>query len=106
MEAVVQASSAQFLDATIDQLKSLREALARAAADTASRSQVHEHIREEAFQIKGMGVVFGYPLLNEFSKSPTHFLKQITDLHELQQAIASINVYTFYMSVTHQIAAQ
>src|SRR3546814_4468326 len=73
-EAVVQASSAHFHDATIDQLKSLREALGRAAADPASRSQVLEHIREEAFQIKGMGGVFGYPMLTEFAKSLHAFL--------------------------------
>jgi HPt (histidine-containing phosphotransfer) domain-containing protein len=103
MEAVVQASTAQFLEQTVEQLKSLREALGRAAADPASRREVLDHIREEAFQIKGMGGVFGYPLLTEFAKSLHDFLKELEDLDELQQEIVSIHVDTLYVVVAHKI---
>jgi len=103
MEAVVQASSAQFLDETVERLKGLREALSRAASDPASRREVLEHIREEAFQIKGMGGVFGYPLLTEFAKSLHDFLKELVDLDELQQEIVSIHVDTLYVVVAHKI---
>jgi HPt (histidine-containing phosphotransfer) domain-containing protein len=103
MEQLVENSSAQFLDATVESLKGLREALGRAAADPAVRHEVLEHIREEAFQIKGMGGVFGYPLLTEFAKSLHDFLKELEDLDELQQEIVSIHVDTLYVVVSHRI---
>ncbi|WP_300296509.1 Hpt domain-containing protein [Ferrovibrio sp.] len=103
MEALVENTSVQFLDETVETLKSLREALGRAAADPSARRDVLEHIREEAFQIKGMGGVFGYPLLTEFAKSLHDFLKELNDLDELQQEIVSIHVDTLYVVVSHRI---
>ncbi|HEX6957752.1 MAG TPA: Hpt domain-containing protein [Ferrovibrio sp.] len=104
MDALVQNSTAQFLEETVQSLKMLRDALGRAAADPSSRHEVLEQIREEAFQIKGMGGVFGYPLLTEFGKSLHDFLKELTDLDELQQEIVSIHIDTLYVVVTHKIA--
>lgn len=103
MEQLVENSSAEFLNETVESLKGLREALGRAAADPAARHEVLEHIREEAFQIKGMGGVFGYPLLTEFAKSLHDFLKELADLDELQQEIVSIHVDTLYVVVSHKI---
>ncbi|MFN4275612.1 MAG: Hpt domain-containing protein [Ferrovibrio sp.] len=103
MEALVENTSTQFLDETVETLKGLREALSRAAADPSARREVLEHIREEAFQIKGMGGVFGYPLLTEFAKSLHDFLKELDDLDELQQEIVSIHVDTLYVVVSHRI---
>jgi HPt (histidine-containing phosphotransfer) domain-containing protein len=103
MEAVIQNSAGQFLDETVEILKTLREALGRAASDPSSRPEVLEQIREEAFQIKGMGGVFGYPLLTEFAKSLHDFLKELNDLDELQQEIVSIHIDTLYVVVTHKI---
>jgi HPt (histidine-containing phosphotransfer) domain-containing protein len=103
MEQLVENSSAQFLDETVESLKGLREALGRAASDPSARREVLDHIREEAFQIKGMGGVFGYPLLTEFSKSLHDFLKELDDLDELQQEIVSIHVDTLYVVVSHRI---
>src|SRR3546814_4282668 len=68
MEALVQNSSTQFIDQTVETLKALRERLGRAAADPSARPEVLEHIREHAFQIKGMGGVFGYTLMTDFAK--------------------------------------
>lgn len=103
METLVQNSTAQFLDQTVESLKGLREALARAATDPSSRREVLEQIREEAFQIKGMGGVFNYPLLTEFAKSLHDFLKELDDLDDLQQEIVSIHIDTLYVVVAHKI---
>ncbi len=103
MEQLVENSSAEFLSETVESLKGLREALGRAATDPSARSEVLDHIREEAFQIKGMGGVFGYPLLTEFAKSLHDFLKELEDLDELQQEIVSIHVDTLYVVVSHKI---
>lgn len=104
MDALVQESSGQFLEETVEGLKRLREALSRAAQDPASRREVLEQIREEAFQIKGMGGVFGYPMLTEFAKSLHDFLKELDDLDELQQEIVSIHIDTLYVVVSHKIS--
>ncbi|PJI38918.1 Hpt domain-containing protein [Ferrovibrio sp.] len=103
MEQLVENSSAEFLSETVASLKGLREALGRAATEPSARKEVLDHIREEAFQIKGMGGVFGYPLLTEFSKSLHDFLKELEDLDELQQEIVSIHVDTLYVVVSHKI---
>ncbi|MEK9968011.1 MAG: Hpt domain-containing protein [Ferrovibrio sp.] len=103
VEQLVENSSAEFLNETVESLKGLREALGRAASDPSARREVLEHIREEAFQIKGMGGVFGYPLLTEFAKSLHDFLKELEDLDELQQEIVSIHVDTLYVVVSHRI---
>lgn len=104
METLVQNSAGPFLEETTETLKTLREALGRAASDPSSRREVLEQIREEAFQIKGMGGVFGYPMLTEFAKSLHDFLKELDDLDELQQEIVSIHVDTLYVVVSHKIA--
>lgn len=104
MQALVEKSSNQFIDQTVETLKALRESLARAAADPSSRHQALEQIREEAFQIKGMGGVFGYPMLTEFAKSLHDFLKELDDMDELQQEIVSIHIDTLYVVVSHKIA--
>lgn len=103
MEQLVENSSAEFLNETVESLKGLREALGRAASDPSARHEVLDHIREEAFQIKGMGGVFGYPLLTEFAKSLHDFLKELEDLDELQQEIVSIHIDTLYVVVSHRI---
>ncbi len=103
MEQLVENSSTEFLNETVESLKGLREALGRAATDPSARQEVLDHIREEAFQIKGMGGVFGYPLLTEFAKSLHDFLKELEDLDELQQEIVSIHVDTLYVVVSHKI---
>ncbi len=103
MEQLVENSSTEFLNETVESLKGLREALGRAATDPSARKEVLDHIREEAFQIKGMGGVFGYPLLTEFAKSLHDFLKELADLDELQQEIVSIHVDTLYVVVSHKI---
>lgn len=103
MEQLVENSSAEFLSETVESLKGLREALGRAATEPSARREVLDHIREEAFQIKGMGGVFGYPLLTEFAKSLHDFLKELEDLDELQQEIVSIHVDTLYVVVSHKI---
>jgi chemotaxis protein histidine kinase CheA len=103
MEQLVENSSTEFLNETVESLKGLREALGRAATDPSARQEVLDHIREEAFQIKGMGGVFGYPLLTEFAKSLHDFLKELVDLDELQQEIVSIHVDTLYVVVSHKI---
>lgn len=103
MEQLVENSSTEFLNETVESLKGLREALGRAATDPSARKEVLDHIREEAFQIKGMGGVFGYPLLTEFAKSLHDFLKELEDLDELQQEIVSIHVDTLYVVVSHKI---
>lgn len=103
MEQLVENSSAEFLNETVESLKGLREALGRAATEPSARREVLDHIREEAFQIKGMGGVFGYPLLTEFAKSLHDFLKELEDLDELQQEIVSIHVDTLYVVVSHKI---
>jgi chemotaxis protein histidine kinase CheA len=103
MEQLVENTSAEFLNETVESLKGLREALSRAATDPSARREVLDHIREEAFQIKGMGGVFGYPLLTEFAKSLHDFLKDQEDLDELQQEIVSIHIDTLYVVVSHKI---
>lgn len=103
MEDLLEKSSGHFLDETVEVLKTLREQLGRAAADPSSRAEVLEHIREEAFQIKGMGGVFGYPLLTEFAKSLHDFMKELVDFDELQQEIVSIHIDTLYVVVSHRI---
>lgn len=106
MEALVQASASAFLEETAEQIKLLRERIsAMPSSEPEARRLLVEDIREQAFQIKGMGGVFGYPLLTEFAKSLHDFLKTIDgDLDDLQQEIVSIHIDTFYVVIAHKIA--
>lgn len=103
MEALVQASAGDFLEETAERLREMREQVTHLPTEPDKRIAMVEHIREEAFQIKGMGGVFGYPLLTEFGKSLHDFLKDLTDLDDLQQEIVSIHVDTLYVVVAHKI---
>ncbi|MBX3455391.1 Hpt domain-containing protein [Ferrovibrio sp.] len=102
---LVQESAAAFLDESAARIKALREQVSHMPADPAARKNLVEEIREEAFQIKGMGGLFGFPLLTEFAKSLHDFLKETDDdLDELQQEIVSIHVDTMYVVIAHKIA--
>jgi chemotaxis protein histidine kinase CheA len=105
MNALVEASASAFLDEAAEYIKELRERVSAMPAETEARIALVEDVREEAFQIKGMGGVFGYPLLTEFAKSLHDFLKTIDgDLDELQQEIVSIHIDTLYVVIAHKIA--
>lgn len=106
MDALVQASASAFLDETAEQIKELRERLSAAGTTSPEdRRALVEDVREQAFQIKGMGGVFGYPLLTEFAKSLHDFLKTFDgDLDDLQHEIVSIHIDTLYVVVAHKIS--
>ena len=106
MEALVQSSANAFLDESAEHIKDLRERVsAMQTSEPEDRRLLVEDVREQAFQIKGMGGVFGYPLLTEFAKSLHDFLKTIDgDLDELQQEIVSIHIDTLYVVIAHKIA--
>ncbi len=106
MEVLVQSSANAFLDESAEHIKDLRERVSAAqTAEVETRRLLVEDVREQAFQIKGMGGVFGYPLLTEFAKSLHDFLKTIDgDLDELQQEIVSIHIDTLYVVIAHKIA--
>lgn len=104
MAALVEASSNEFLTETTERLKRLRELLSQKRGNADERRQVVEQIREEAFQIKGMGGVFGFPLLTEFAKSLHDFLKADDMLDDLQTEIVSIHIDTLYVVIAHKIS--
>lgn len=98
-------SAAAFLDEAAEQIKQLREQVSSMPQDPEERRALVEDVREAAFQVKGMGGVFGYPLLTEFAKSLHDFLKDIEgDLDALQQEIVSIHIDTLYVVMAHKIS--
>jgi len=102
---LVDDSAVAFLDETAEQVKALREQVGSMPPEPEKRRALVEEVREAAFQIKGMGGVFGYPMLTEFAKSLHDFLKEIDgDLDPLQQEIVSIHIDTLYVVMAHKIS--
>jgi HPt (histidine-containing phosphotransfer) domain-containing protein len=97
IEAVITESADTFSKDVLDKLREMRIQVKAAEDDPLSRIFILTTIAELAFDIKGMGGTFGYPLLSHLAKSLKDFIATLALPNEAQLEVISIHVDAMYV---------
>src|SRR3546814_4769917 len=81
----------------------MRQIIARLGKDEVSRAFVLPSVQELAFDIKGMGGLFGYPLLTALGKSLNDFIGTLTMPSEASFEIISIHIDALYVLLSPHV---
>jgi predicted DNA-binding protein len=103
IETVISESADEFSKDVIDKLREMRKQVKAAEGDPLSRIFILSTISELAFDIKGMGGTFGYPLLSHLAKSLKDFISGLALPNESQLEVISIHVDAMYVVLAQGI---
>lgn len=106
IESVIAASADAFSSEVLEKLKEMRKQVKVAEVDQLSRIFIMSTIAELAFDIKGMGGTFGYPLLSQLAKSLKDFIAGVGLPNEAQLEVISIHVDAMYVVLAQDIHSQ
>jgi len=97
IEAVIGESADSFAQEVLAKLKDMRRQVKAAEDDELQRIFILSNISEIAFDIKGMGGTFGYPLLSHLAKSLHDFTGKLGLPNEAQLEVISIHIDALYV---------
>jgi HPt (histidine-containing phosphotransfer) domain-containing protein len=97
IEKVIGDSADAFSKEVLEKLREMRMQVKAAEDDPLSRIFILTTISELAFDIKGMGGTFGYPLLSHLAKSLKDFITELALPNEQQLEVISIHVDAMYV---------
>jgi len=103
IEAVISESADAFSQDVLGKLREMRMQVKAAEDDSLSRIFILTTIAELAFDIKGMGGTFGYPLLSHLAKSLKDFIADLALPNEAQLEVISIHVDAMYVVLAQGI---
>lgn len=106
IEGVISESADAFSKEVLEKLKEMRKQVKTAEDDQISRIFIMSTIAELAFDIKGMGGTFGYPLLTHLAKSLKDFIAKLGLPNETQLEVISIHVDAMYVVLAQGIQSQ
>ncbi len=106
IETVIAESADAFATEVLEKLREMRKQVKQAEGDELSRIFIMSTIAELAFDIKGMGGTFGYPLLSDLAKSLQDFIARLGLPNETQLEIISIHVDAMYVVLAQGIHHQ
>jgi len=97
IEQTIEASKDEFSKDVLHRLQEIRREVQRAEDDEFQRIFVMSTIGESAFDIKGMGGTFGFPLLTHLAKSLHDFVSKIGLPNTEQFQVIRIHVDALYL---------
>ena len=103
IEKVIGESADAFSKDVLEKLREMRIQVKAAEDDSLSRIFILTTIAELAFDIKGMGGTFGYPLLSHLAKSLKDFITDLALPNEAQLEVISIHVDAMYVVLAQGI---
>lgn len=103
IETVIAESADEFSNDVLEKLREMRAQVKAAESDSLSRIFILTTISELAFDIKGMGGTFGYPLLSQLAKSLKDFIATVGLPNEAQLHVISIHVDAMYVVLAQGI---
>lgn len=106
IEGVIAASSDAFASEVLEKLREMRQQVKQAEGDELSRIFIMSKISELAFDIKGMGGTFGYPLLTHLAKSLKDFIARLGLPDLVQLEVISIHIDAMYVVLANGIHNQ
>jgi hypothetical protein len=106
IEGVIAASADSFATDILAKLIEMRQIIARLGKDELSRTFVLPNVQELAFDIKGMGGLFGYPLLTALGKSLNDFVTAQSMPSEAAFEIISIHIDAIYVLLAQHVTGE
>lgn len=103
IENAVHQSGDKFIASVAAALRSLRSALASAEHDPSRWEPLIGDIRRHAFDIKGLGGTFDYPLLTEIARSLHAAAGRVGDTNPKQMAIIRCHIDALYVVLAQRI---
>ena len=103
IEAVIEESADTFAQDVLAKLRDMRQQVKAAEDDELQRIFILSNISEIAFDIKGMGGTFGYPLLSHLAKSLHDFIGKLGLPNEAQLEVISIHIDSMYVVLARGI---
>jgi len=97
IESVIADSADAFSNEVMEKLREMRAQVKTAEGDELSRIFILSTIGDLAFDIKGMGGTFGYPLLSHLAKSLQDFTTRLALPNEAQLEVISIHIDAMYV---------
>ena len=97
IESVIAESKDEFAKDILEQLREMRKQVEAAHEDDLSRIFILTTISEIAFDVKGMGGTFGYPLLTHLAASLHGFVGKLGLPNEAQLEVISIHIDAMYV---------
>jgi len=97
IEGVIAATADAFSNEVLEKLREMRVQVKAAEDDELSRIFILSTISDLAFDIKGMGGTFGYPLLSHLAKSLKDFIAGLALPNEAQLEVISIHIDAMYV---------
>lgn len=103
LEKTIAAKGDAFALEVMDKLKAMRQTIQGAGADTAARMAILPNLAEMALEIKGMGGIFGYPLLTMLAKSLNDFIGTLGMPSDAQFEVIRIHVDAMYVMLGQHV---
>lgn len=106
IEAAVNASADKFVTAFAAILRALRGAIELAERDPTMRDMVLVEVRERAFDVKGLGGTYKFPLMSEIGRSLHMLTGRMETMNDVQLAIVKYHVDALYVVLAQRIQGQ
>lgn len=106
LETVIAANGDEFSKDVFAKLQKMRETLNAIGDDAFARIFVLPSLATLSLEIKGMGGLFGYPLLTVLAKSLNDFIETLKDPTAVQFDIIGIHVDAMYLILAQHVSGQ
>ncbi len=103
IEATIMESKDDFSTEVLEKLREMRRLAKEAESDEFQRIFILNGITELAFDVKGMGGTFGFPLLTQLAKSLHDFMGKLALPNDRQFEVISIHIDALYVVLARGI---
>ncbi|WP_428246884.1 hypothetical protein [Ferrovibrio sp.] len=103
IEATIMESKDEFSNEVLGKLREMRRLAAEAETDEFQRIFILNNITDLAFDVKGMGGTFGFPLLTHLAKSLHDFMGKMALPNDRQFEVISIHIDSLYVVLARGI---
>ncbi len=103
LEKTIAANGDAFAIEVMDKLKTMRQAIQAASQDNAERAYSLPRLATTAREIKGMGGIFGYPLLTLLAKLLNDFIGTLSVPTDAQFEVVRIHVDAMYVLLAQHV---
>jgi len=103
IEATIMESKDDFSNEVLGKLREMRRLAAEAETDEFQRIFILNNITDLAFDVKGMGGTFGFPLLTHLAKSLHDFMSKMALPNDRQFEVISIHIDALYVVLARGI---
>lgn len=104
IETAIEKSKDRCANEVSDQLASMRVQFPDAMASRTKRPGFLRAVRAGSLDIKGLGGMFGFPLLTAFAKSLNDYVTSLKDAEDVQMAVIATHIDALYVVLVQRIA--